>query len=215
MALLHHPRRAEGKGLRIGVLGLGVGTIAAYGLEGDTLRFYEINPEVVELSRGNPARFSYLADCPAAVDVILGDGRLSLERELRLNRQQDLDVLAIDAFSSDAVPVHLLTKEAMSVYLRHLRQPEGILAFQITNRYLNLKPVVIELAKHFGLHYSIIERADSGELAWENTWLLLSSNDRFFNLPNVRMGLTHQPKEITSVPLWTDDYSNLFQCLKQ
>ena len=80
------------------------------------------------------------------VEVILGDGRLSLERELALNRRQDFDVLAVDAFSSDAVPVHLLTREAMSYYLQHLRQPDGILAFQITNRYLNLRPVVIGLA---------------------------------------------------------------------
>lgn len=213
MALLHHPRRSEVKALRIGVLGLGVGTIAAYGRPEDTLRFYEINPEVVELSQGKFARFSYLMDCPAAVEVILGDGRLSLERELRSNRRQDLDILAIDAFSSDAVPVHLLTREAVSIYLSHLRPPDGILAFQITNRYLNLKPVVMQLARHFGLHYSIIERADSGELAWENTWAILSASDRFFNQPNVRNRLT-PPKEVASVPLWTDDYSNLFLCLK-
>ena len=214
MALLHHPRRSEGKGLRIGVLGLGVGTIAAYGQSQDTLRFYEINPEVVALSQGESALFRYLEDCPAGVEVILGDGRLSLERELSLNQPQDLDVLAIDAFSSDAVPVHLLTREAVSAYLKHLRPPDGILAFQVTNRYLNLKPVVIELAKHFGLHYRIIERADSGELIWENIWVLLSANEGFFYQPNVRNHLTHPRLERASVPLWTDDYSNLFQCLK-
>jgi spermidine synthase len=211
MALLHHPRRARGQGLRIGVLGLGVGTIAAYGLKGDTLRFYEINPEVVELSQKHPAQFTYLAECPGTVDVILGDGRLSLERELRSNQPQQFDVLAIDAFSSDAVPVHLLTKEAGSIYLRHLRLPDGILAFQVTNRYLNLKPVVIELAKHFGLYYRVIERVDGGELAWENTWVLLSANDRWLTLSNSLA----QETEVASVPLWTDDYSNLFQCLKQ
>jgi hypothetical protein len=131
-----------------------------------------------------------------------------------LNQPQDLDLLAIDAFSSDAVPVHLLTREAVSTYLRHLRPPAGILAFQVTNRYLNLKPVVIELAKHFGLRYRIIERADSGELVWENIWVLLSANEGFFNQPNVRNHLTHPRLERVSVPLWTDDYSNLFQCLK-
>jgi len=214
MAILHHPRRSEGKKLRIGVLGLGVGTIAAYGRTGDTVRFYEINPEVVNLSQGRLAYFTYLQDCPAKVDVIVGDGRLSLERELALNRKQDLDVLAIDAFSSDAVPVHLLTQEAMSVYLRHLRQPGGILAFQITNRYLNLKPVLIGLARHFHLYYTIIDRSEAGELAWENTWVLLSTDDKFFSLPNIQTTLTHQPEEVAAVPLWTDDYSNLFQCLK-
>ena len=118
LALEHHPRRTEG--LRIGVVGLGVGTLAAYGRPRDTMRFYELNPEVIRLAGPDAAWFTYLRDSPAAIEIAAGDARLVLERELLLGTPQRFDVLAIDAFSSDSIPVHLLTREAVDVYLRHL-----------------------------------------------------------------------------------------------
>src|SRR5207248_4401523 len=125
--------RAHGP-LRVGVVGPGAGTLAAYGRAGDVFRFYDINSGVVELAR---SEFTFLKDSPAKVEVALGDARLSLERE----RPQNFDVLALDAFSSDAIPVHLLTVEAFKTYLRHLK-PGGVLAVHISNRYLDLVPVV-------------------------------------------------------------------------
>ena len=124
--------------VRIGVIGLGTGTTAAYGRLGDYIRYYEINPLVLELAR---KEFFFLADCKAKLDVAMGDARLSLEQELKDGHPQNFDVLAVDAFSSDSIPVHLLTKEAMDLYFRHLR-PDGILAVHISNRYLNLQPVL-------------------------------------------------------------------------
>ncbi len=128
--------------LRMGVVGLGTGTLAAYGRAGDTLRFYDINPLVVQIARD---RFKYLSDCPAHVDIVLGDARLSLARE----PSQQFDILVIDAFSGDAIPVHLLTREAFRIYWRHLK-PDGVLAVHISNRYLNLAPVVMLAAKESG-----------------------------------------------------------------
>src|SRR5205807_9355570 len=129
--------------LRVGVVGLGAGTLAAYGRTGDVFRFYDINSDVVELAR---SEFTFLKDSRAKVEVALGDARLSLERE----PAQNFDVLALDAFSSDAIPVHLLTVEAFKTYLRHLK-PDGVLAVHISNRYLDLVPVVQQAARHLSL----------------------------------------------------------------
>src|SRR5213078_3014628 len=131
----------EGAPRRVGVLGLGCGTLAAYGRTGDTFRIYEINPLVLQLAS---AEFSFLRDTPAKVETVLGDGRLSLERE----PSQQFDVLVMDAFSGDSVPVHLITREAFEIYFRHLK-PGGILAVNITNRYLNLEPVMERAANAF------------------------------------------------------------------
>ncbi|MGE5103916.1 MAG: spermidine synthase, partial [Betaproteobacteria bacterium] len=130
-----HPRKDP---LRVGVIGLGTGTLASYGTPGDLYRFYDINPAVVRLAR---SEFTYLADSEARIETPLGDARLTLERE----PPADLDVLAVDAFSSDAIPVHLITSEALGLYLRHVK-PAGVVAFHVTNRYLDLVPVVGALA---------------------------------------------------------------------
>jgi spermidine synthase len=121
------------RSLRVGLVGLGAGTLAAYGQAGDYLRFYEINPDVLQLAN---SPFTYLANCRGQVDVVLGDARVSLEREAAAGDFQRFDVLVLDAFSSDSVPVHLLTKEAAQLYLRHLRGPGSVIAFHITNRIL-------------------------------------------------------------------------------
>ena len=126
-----------------GAIGLGAGTIAAYAQPGDTFRFYEINPEVLRLAR---QRFTYLADCRGQCDVVLGDARLSLEAE----PPQGFRLLVIDAFSGDAIPTHLLTREAFDVYRRHLA-PDGVIAVHVSNNYLRLAPVVRRLAEHCGM----------------------------------------------------------------
>ncbi len=124
--------------LKVGVIGLGTGTLAVYGARGDVYRFYEINPDVITVAQRD---FTYLRDSDATIELQLGDARLSLERE----PAQQFDVLAIDAFSSDAIPVHLITSEALAIYRRHMK-PGGIIAFHVTNRFLNLVPVVEGLA---------------------------------------------------------------------
>ncbi len=191
---------------RVGVIGLGAGTLAAYGRAGDDYRFYDINPQVVALAR---SEFRFLRESAARTEVILGDARLSLERE----PDQQFDVLAVDAFSGDAIPVHLLTREAFALYFRHLK-PDGILAVHISNRYLNLGPVVEQAARAFGKRTLQVEnKEDEATKVFEATWVLISGRPGLFDQNAFRYaGLpleTHR-----HVRMWTDDYSNLFQILK-
>jgi hypothetical protein len=213
LAILNHPRRAAARdqSLRIGVVGLGVGTSAAYGLKGDVVRFYEINPAVVRLSLGQDRIFTYIKDSPARVDVVQGDARLSLERELNEGHPQNFDVLAIDAFSSDSIPVHLLTREAIQVYLQHLRSPSGILAVHISNRYLELEPVVRGAASALGLAVAVIESRpgeDKDPDASASTWVLLAPNPGALAVPAIeRAAMPSAGARVAR--LWTDTYSNL------
>ncbi len=192
---------------RIGIVGLGVGTIAAYGHETDIIRFYEINPDVERMAR---EYFTYLEDSEAEVEVVLGDARLSMEFE----RPQNYDVLVLDAFSSDAVPVHLLTREAMQVYLRHL-SPGGILALHISSWHLDLHSVVWRSAREFGLETAWIESlADQETGAMASDWILLARDDRFLGSEEIE-SLTRTPYTRRSdISLWTDDHVNLLEILK-
>jgi hypothetical protein len=213
LAIESHPRRE--RGLRIGVVGMGVGTIAAYGRENDTVRFYEINPAVPRLSRGGDPFFTYLSRTPAHIEFAMGDARLSLERELQRGENQRFDILALDAFSSDAIPVHLLTEEAFGIYLRHLRQPDGILAVHISNRYLDLVPVVHGFAEEHGLPSAMIISDEDEEGAWTSDWILLASS----GVPLVRGPIADAstPWDSTTYRVirpWTDDYSNLISVLR-
>jgi SAM-dependent methyltransferase len=208
LALLHLPQT---KDKRIGLVGLGTGSLAAYGEPGDYLRIYEINPQVQRLAR---SRFTYLANCAAKVDVIMGDARLSMENELKRHESQQFDLLALDAFSSDAIPVHLLTEEAFATYLQHLK-PDGVIAVHISNRYLDLQPVVDNLARHFGLSTAMIN--DNNEDDWWNyatTWVLVTKNREWLDTPVIRNATTEPWQKRRPVPLWTDDYASLFQILK-
>src|SRR5512146_2904155 len=154
--------------LRVGVIGLGAGSLAAYARRGDVFRFYEINPLVERMAR---SEFTYLADCPGKVDVVLGDGRLSLENEP--GRRYDL--LVVDAFSGDAIPVHLLTEQALELYFRRL-EPGGILALHITNSHLDIEPVVGKLALALGKHALLIETDNDEERKiYRSQWALLST----------------------------------------
>lgn len=197
--------RAHGP-VRVGVVGLGAGTLAAYGRAGDVFRFYDINPQVVELAR---SEFSFLKDSPARVEVQLGDARLSLERE----SAQNFDVLALDAFSSDAIPVHLLTAEAIRGYLRQLR-PGGVLAVHISNRYLDLVPVLQRAARQLSLELREVDNKDDDEVGvYRSDWLLLSASPAAFRgrlLKAAARKIDADPR----VRLWTDDYSDLYRILK-
>ena len=193
-------------GLRVGVIGLGTGTIAAYGRPGDTYRFYDINPLVIDIAR---TQFRFLPDSKAKVDVVLGDARLSLERE----PPQNYDVLAVDAFSSDAIPVHLLTREAFALYFGHL-QPGGVLAVHVSNKHLRLAPVIEMSAVSLGKRAVLIDTDDEDDKAvFGATWVLISAREGFFRYPFIRAVAT-PVKSIPGLRMWTDDYSNLFQILK-
>ena len=197
-----HPRLEP---VRVGVIGLGTGTIAAWGAKGDVYRFYEINPSVVEIAKRD---FSYLGDSEARVETALGDARLVLERE----PPQRFDVLAIDAFSSDAIPVHLITSEALEIYLRHLT-PSGILAFHVTNRFLDLVPVVEALAHAHGLAAVLVADEGSGTGASTSDWVLLSCDPAALDKPLIADATTAiAPRRDWRV--WTDDFNNLVQVLK-
>jgi len=190
----------------VGVVGLGAGTLAAYGRSGDAFRFYDINPKVVELAR---SEFSFLADSRAQVEVALGDARLSLERE----PDQNFDVLALDAFSSDAIPVHLLTVEAFGTYLRHLRRG-GILAVHISNRYLDLVPVVQQAARALSLELRQVENEDDDEAGvYRSDWMLLSASPAAFEGKLLKEA-AERVDAVPRVKLWTDDYSDLYRILK-
>jgi spermidine synthase len=194
--------------LRVGVVGLGTGTIAAYGEAGDRYTFYEINPQVKKLAT---SRFTYLTDSEADCDVALGDARVSLERQ----EPQHFDVLALDAFTSDAIPIHLLTREAFAVYARHLK-PDAILAVHISNRFLDLEPVVAALAEQFGYQMAIIEsESDIDQEIDPATWVLLTADQDFLNDEQVAAA-TRDDEEAPPVQplLWTDDYSSLAEILR-
>jgi hypothetical protein len=188
---------------RIGVIGLGAGTLAAYGRAGDTLRFYELNPAVLVLAR-NP--FTYLGDSRARIEVALGDARLSLQRE----SPQGFDLLVVDAFSSDSIPVHLLTLEALDLYLRHTK-PDGLIAFHTSNRYLDLPPVIARIAQARGLVARIVESDAADEFNSPSTWVLLAREPRAFARAELAPVAKALP-QYGSRP-WTDDYSDPLEFL--
>lgn len=203
--------------LRVGVVGLGAGTLAAYGRRGDSFRFYEINPAVVEVARDG---FTYLADSPAETDVVLGDARLSLERE----PPQRFDFLVLDAFSSDAIPVHLLTLEAFEIYERHLA-PGAVIAVNVSNLHLELSTILYRIAEQRHMHALEIRNHHLPQhLTMAAEWMVLSRDTEFMNEllavlePPYREGelqLGNRPPERhAAVRAWTDESSSLLQILK-
>jgi SAM-dependent methyltransferase len=191
--------------VRIGVIGLGTGTVASYGRLGDYIRYYEINPLVLNIAT---TEFFFLRDCKAKLDVAMGDARLSLERET----PENFDVLAVDAFSSDSIPVHLLTKEAMQLYFSHLR-PDGVLAVHISNRYLDLQPVLQgEVAAIHKSARLVDTDEDETQDVFGATWVLIKNPATAFTQEELSGSAPLESKK--TVRLWTDDYSNLFKILK-
>jgi hypothetical protein len=198
--------------IRVGSIGLGTGTTTAYGRPGDYYRVYEINPLVLHMSEPESPtavpQFTFLRYCQAKHDVAMGDARLSLERE----QPENFDVLAVDAFSSDSIPVHLLTFEAMKLFFHHLK-PDGILAVHISNRYLDLEPVVLGEGLALGKVARTVDTDDdTSQDVFAATWVLVNTPPYEFDPMIVDAS---KPSEATrKVRLWTDDYSNLFQILK-
>ncbi len=191
--------------LKVGVIGLGVGTLLSYGRQGDDFRLYEIDPLVVDIAHQH---FSFLSRTAATTDIVLGDARLQLERE----PDQRFDVLVVDAFSGDSVPIHLLTQEAFAQYFRHLK-PDGILAVHITNRFLDLRPVVKTAADHFKKDVRLVESDNiPDKLVFASRWALISSDPAFFKDP--RLSNATAFVNPTGFQAWKDDYSSIFSILK-
>ncbi|MCX5661909.1 MAG: fused MFS/spermidine synthase [Planctomycetota bacterium] len=199
-----------GKGpLHVGVIGMGAGTLATYAHPGDRYRFYEINPQVETLAR---ARFHFLDQHPAEVSVVLGDARIMLEREWDRGENQRFDVLIVDAFTGDAVPIHLLTRECGQLYAQHLK-PDGLLALHISNHFLDLEPVARGLAQSLGRPAQIIESPGDAERhgTEPSVWVVITNNPQFLATLGLRRPHT-QPQDRTL--LWTDDFSSLWQVLR-
>ena len=194
----------EGQAIKVGIIGLGAGSLAVYGDADDVYRFYDIDPAVVRVAN---TYFTYLKDSPAKIEIAVGDARLSLERE----SPQGFDVLAVDAFSGDSIPVHLLTYEAVAQYLRHLK-PDGVIAFHVSNRFLDLKPVVLAIAERHGLEFAYVHETGE-EGGTTSDWLLVSRTKKII----YREGIAEHIEPVVPRPdwnLWTDDFNNLVQVFK-
>jgi len=201
-------RQAAGP-VRLGVVGLGIGTLSAYGRAGDTIRFYELDPDVLALAKNY---FSYLPSSPSNLEFVLGDARLSLERELARGAKQGYDVLALDAFSSDSIPVHLITREAIDLYMQHVA-PDGILAIHISNRFLDLKPVLANIAHSLGLKARLVSDSPTGSGSASITdWVLIARTDAPFAHELLDVATPIEPNP--SFSLWTDQFNNLLDVLK-
>ncbi len=224
LALTSRPTNGESK---IGVIGLGTGTLAAYGRKGDSIRFYEIDPAVVRLT-GPDGYFSYLEDSKANVEVVVGDARRSIELEQDRGEPQDFDFLVLDAFSSDSIPVHLMTREAFDRYFRALA-PDGLMAVHVSNRHFQLMGVVSRLAKEFGAYSLQIRTQTIPQLqSLTSEWVVIGRNSDQLTQLNLRIQKRHRllglpPGTITiqrglyarrdAFPLWTDDYSDLYSVI--
>ena len=196
----------SGGPMRVALVGLGVGTLATYGREGDVYRLYELNPEVLDVARRH---FTYLRDSRAKLEPALGDARLVLERE----PPQRFDVLAVDAFSSDSIPVHLLTREALAVYRRHLSE-RGTVVFHITNRYLDLSGVVQQLAEEADMHVVRFQDEPPPEaIQYRSDWIAVTADAEFAKVLWAAGGEPMPPLAVVRRP-WTDDHHNLFEVLK-
>ncbi|HKU46384.1 MAG TPA: fused MFS/spermidine synthase [Burkholderiales bacterium] len=196
--------------LSVGVIGLGAGVIASWMKPGDRLVFYEISPRVVDIAK---REFTFLDDSSAKIEVILGDGRLSLERE----PPRGYDVLGVDAFSGDSIPMHLVTREAMAIYLKHLK-PDGVIVFQATNRFIDLLPVVKRLADEFGLeavNVSDLPVGEDGAEYWYSSTdqVIVTRNHKLLDAPRM-LEAAEEIEGRADLPIFTDAHHNLLRILK-
>ena len=205
-------RSLEDRDLHVGLIGLGVGTLAAYGKPGDTYRFFEIDPGVLSIAQRH---FSYLKDSSATVQTVIGDGRLGLMRE----PDASFDVLVVDAFSSDSIPMHLITREAIALYVSKLSD-DGVIALHISNRFLELLPIVLRLARDLNLQVLYVDDAEPAAKGGENVdlrsssdWVLLARHESALDHEALHAAKT-EVEEPPGTPLWTDDHNNILQALK-
>jgi hypothetical protein len=210
IAIINHPQR--GRGLRVGGLGLGIGIIGTYGLENDVYRFYELNPDVIGIAEGEGDYFSFLEDSEAVIELVEGDARIALEEELRAGEVQEFDLLVVDTFSGDTIPLHLLTKEAFELYMAHLKEG-GILAVNVSNKLFDLPQAIFPIADDLGLNAALIAGKGDGIQSYDSVWMLMTTDPVFLNLPFVASRAQERP-DYADTRIWTDDFSNLFQILK-
>jgi spermidine synthase len=200
-----------GAGRRIAVVGLGTGTLAAWGRPGDTFRFYEINPQVEAFAH---RWFTFLKDSKATTEVVLGDARIVLEREMRQGQSEDFDAIAVDAFSSDAIPIHLLTAECGEVYRSRLK-PDGLLLLHISNQMVDLEPVTRGMAKHLGwpaAYFVSAANPTTGESA--SRWVLLTANRGFLERAEIASRTMEWTQPDRGPIVWSDDFASLWRVLK-
>jgi len=211
LAFRGYPRSSP---MQVAVVGLGIGTIALYSQKGDHFRFYEINPLVVDLAK-DTRYFSCLEIAKnrgAKIDIVLGDARLSMEKEVSSGIKNKYDILVLDAFSSDAIPLHLLTKEAFSIYFTLLKK-DGILAIHISNRNIDLSPVILSMAEYYLYHpFFLINYQKPEKGIYFARWILLTNNASF--VKNYYTGNIPVPQEKRLKNLWTDDFSNIWKLIK-
>src|SRR6266511_2400419 len=213
LAILNHPKYENNEPMRVGLLGLGIGTLVGYGRSGDDYCLYEINPVVVDLAQGQGNYFSFLKDSQANITMVLGDARISLEKELADGNPQNFDVLVLDTFSSDSIPIHLATKEAFALYLAHLAS-DGIIAAHITNLHLDLQPVFWQLAQDYDLSMVRVNYPGDSQGGYASHWILLSRDPALLEIAAIQEHSVDLTGYSTDIKSWTDDYSNLFQILK-
>jgi hypothetical protein len=208
--------------MRVGTIGLGVGTLAAYARPGDVYRFYEINPTVIHIAEGRPSPwFDFVPHARqggANVEIVVGDARLSLEKELMEGKRNGYDVFIVDAFNGDSIPVHLLTLQAMQLYLAHLRDQDSVIALHISNRAVDLRRIAAGFADPLGLHAMWISSSNRDAIHHRSDWVLLSRTSRFTQLPEVAAAGSPLRKAMQTTStggpvLWTDDFSNVWEVL--
>ena len=190
---------------------MGIGTIAAYGREGDLYRFFEINPAVITIAT-NRAPFTYIHDSEAKVEIVEGDARLSLQREQQRAGVGKYDLLVLDTFSGDSIPVHCLTKEAIELYLSRLKA-DGVIAAHISNRYLDLVPVFAAIKRQFGLEGTLIVSRGDRKISLDAAWIILTRNKAILEDPGIKAESRPEMETCKTIRLWTDDYSNLLDVL--
>ncbi len=196
---------SAGNARRVGVVGLGTGTLAAYGQPGDVFRFYDIDPAVITVAQ---REFGYLRNSRARIETVLGDARLSLEKEA----PNGFDVLAIDAFSGDSIPVHLMTREALAIYRKHTKD-DGVIAFHVSNRFLALAPVVAKLAEDQGMHAVLVKDEHPVKPSVTSDWVLVARSKALLARPGIGEA-AQQPPPLPGLGVWTDDSNNLFRIMK-
>ena len=201
--------QASGQALRLGIIGLGTGTLAAYGRSGDLVQFYELDPDVVQIAQHE---FTYLAATAAQVRIELGDARLSLQSQTEQGQAPGFDVLAVDAFSSDAIPVHLLTRQAIALYARSIDE-RGIIAVHVSNRFLDLVPVVANVAADLRLQARLVQDYPSGEHVSSSDWVLIARRpDAFDRAPIAGRAEALAPRPDLGV--WTDQFNDLLDAVR-
>lgn len=221
--------RLQGEQTRVGVIGLGIGTLAAYGRSGDFMRFYEIDPAVIRVARDS-GEFSYLSDSDAEIELVLGDARISIATEQALDPSLDFDILIVDAFNSDTVPVHLMTQEMFENYVGALAT-DGLLAFHVSNRHFDLMRLVARMGMEAGLQsITVVTFTSIEHLSLKARWVFLARErnqitrlERDLKRGHRALGIapslirTHFTRliDVKRVPVWTDDYSDLYSLLKR